>query len=297
MGNNEFEDAWLDEGFNTYSTARAIEANPKLRVNYYSRRYFGGFVPYVFQDVRLSREVSGNGLAGYRGSAKSDLQSTPTYKYFPASGSGLSYSKTALWLHTLERYLGWPAMQRVMSTFFDRWKFRHPKPQDFFAVVNEVTGRDMTWFFDEVYRSSNVFDYGVQSVRSEPAHGRGFVDRNGKVDFDAAGGSGPQRRSTVVVRRYGEGIFPVDVLVTFSNGEQLRERWDGRDRWKAYTYERTAATVESVMVDPDRVLLLDVNRGNNSWDAHAPSAAAAQKWMLHWMVWLQDALTTYGFFI
>ena len=45
-------------------------------------------------------------------------------------------------------------------------------------------------------------------------------------------------RTTVVVRRLGEGIFPVDVLVTFKNGEQVRERWDGRDRWKMFTYER-----------------------------------------------------------
>ena len=57
-------------------------------------------------------------------------------------------------------------LQQVMSTYFERWKFRHPQPDDFFAVVNEVTGQDMTWFFDQVYRSSNVFDYGVQEFTS-----------------------------------------------------------------------------------------------------------------------------------
>ena len=57
-------------------------------------------------------------------------------------------------------------MQRIMSTYFERWKFRHPKPQDFFAVVNEVSGRDMTWFFDQVYRSSNVFDYALDDLKT-----------------------------------------------------------------------------------------------------------------------------------
>ena len=56
-----------------------------------------------------------------------------------------------------------------MSTYFERWQFRHPQPEDFFAVVNEVSGEDMTWFFDQVYRSSNVFDYGVQEFRARPA--------------------------------------------------------------------------------------------------------------------------------
>ena len=296
VGNNEFEDAWLDEGLNTYSTARAIEASPLLRTNYYSRRYFGGFVPYVFTDIALSREVFGNRLSGYRADAKSDVPATPSYKYFPGSGSALSYDKTALWLNTLERYLGWPTMQRIMSTFFERWKFRHPGPQDFFAVVNEVSGRDMTWFFDQVYRSSNVFDYGVQAVRSEPVSGPGYADRNGKPAFEAGPGKGGRVRSTVVVRRYGEALFPVDVLVSFANGEQVREHWDGRDRWTSFVYERGVG-VDTVVVDPDRILLLDINRTNNSYRAHPASAAAAQKWMLKWMVWLQDALSTYGFFI
>jgi hypothetical protein len=296
VGNNEFEDAWMDEGFNTFSTGRAVEANPAYRLNFESRRFFGGFVPWEFRDIPVTRDVGENGLSGYRETAKSDAQSTPSYKYFPSTGGGLSYSKTALWLHTLERYLGWPTLQHVMSTHFARWKFRHPQPQDFFAIVNQVSGRDMTWFFDQVYRSSNEFDYGVQSVQSGPAKGPGIRIRDGKPVLDETPPTGAPQRSVVIVRRYGEAVFPVDVLVTFEDGKTVREKWNGRDRWKAFTYERAVPAVSAV-VDPDRVLLLDVNRTNNSFTTAPKAAEAARKWMLKWMVWLQDAMATYSFFI
>jgi len=296
VGNNEFEHAWMDEGFNTFSTGRAIEADPALRVNYASRRYFGGFVPWVFRDMPLVRAVDNNGLNGYRASAESDAPSTPSWRYAPGTGGGLSYNKTALWLHTLERYLGWPTLQKVMATHFDRWQFRHPAPDDFFAIASEVSGRDLTWFFDQVYRSSDTFDYGVESVRSEPARGGGYVDRNGKIVFQERADPASPVRSTVIVRRYGEATFPVDVLVTFAGGGTVRESWDGRSRWKAFTYERADAAA-TVVVDPDRVLLLDLNRTNNSYTASPMAAPAARKWMLKWLVWLQDALATHSFFI
>ena len=111
---------------------------------------------------RSARDTDGNGLNGYRLAAESDDPSTPTYRYWPGTHAQITYSKTALWLHTLERYLGWETLQRILSTFFERWKFRHPRPEDFFAVANEVSGQDLTWFFDQVHRSSNVFDYGVE---------------------------------------------------------------------------------------------------------------------------------------
>ena len=60
--NNEFEDAWMDEGLNTFSTARAIAQ--VYDPNYLALRYFGGFIPWVFHDIALSRETEGNRLAG-----------------------------------------------------------------------------------------------------------------------------------------------------------------------------------------------------------------------------------------
>ena len=53
----------------------------------------------------------------------------------------------------------------------------------------------------------------------------------------------------------------------------------------------------SAEVDPDRVLLLDANLTNNSMTLAPKAAPAARKWSLAWLVWLQDHLLTYGFFI
>jgi hypothetical protein len=271
VGNNEFEDAWMDEGFNTFSTARAVAQ--VYDPNYLALRYFGGFVPWVITDIALSRETEGNRLAGYRRDAKSDAQSTMSFRYFPATGGSITYNKTALWLNTLERHLGWPTLQRILSTHFEQWRFRHPTPADFFDVANEASGRNLGWFFDQVYRSSNVFDYGVQSL--------------------ASAREGDRYRTTVVVRRYGEAMFPVDVLVTFANGERVTEKWDGLDRWTLYTYERDARAV-SAQVDPDRVLLLDVNVTNNSMTLAPKTGGAARKAALTWMVWLQDCLLSWA---
>ena len=271
VGNNEFEDAWMDEGLNTFSTARAVAQ--VYDPNHLALHYFGGFVPWVFKDIALGRETEGNRLAGYRRDAKSDAQSTPTYRYFPSTGGSITYNKTALWLNTMERWIGWPVLQRAMSTHFETWKFRHPKPNDFFDVVSQVTGQNLGWYFDQVYRSSNVFDYGVQDLKSAR--------------------DGDQYRATVIVRRYGEATFPVDVLVTFSNGERVTEHWDGTDRWKLYAYDRLAPVL-SAQVDPNRVLLLDVNYTNNSKTLEPKGAAAATKWSLTWMVWLQDCLLSWA---
>lgn len=275
VGNNEFEDAWMDEGLNTFSTARAESVT--FQPDEYSRRYFGGFVPWAFPDIRLTREIDLNRLDTYRAVAKQDRQSTPSYRYWPTSGGGITYAKTALWLNTMERWLGWPALQKIMSTHFARWKFGHPAPRDFFDTTTAILGRDIGWYFDQVYRNSNVFDYGVQQFASVP--------------------DGPSRyRTTVGVRRYGEAIFPVDVLVRFADGHEVTEHWDGRDRWKLYAYERSAKA-SSVQVDPKHVLLLDVAYTNNSRTLTPRSGEAATKWSAAWMVWLQDALLSWGMLV
>ena len=96
------------------------------------------------------------------------------------------------------------------------------------------------------------------------------------------------------MRRIGDGVFPITVRVTFEGRSRLLN-WDGADRWKAFEV-RDAAPITKVEVDPDRVLLLDVNYTNNSWTARPRAAEAASKWALRWLTWAQELLLTYAFF-
>jgi hypothetical protein len=271
VASNEFEHAWMDEGLNTFSTARVMEQ--AFPTNFYTTRFFGGFVPWVFRGLEITRTAAGRmDLAR----AADDDESRPSWRYWPPAAGPITYTKTAFWLQTLERMLGWETLQRAMSTYFTRFAFKHPRPEDFFAVVNEVSGRDLTWFFDQVYRGSHTFDYSLESLRSERA--------------------GSQFRTTVVARRLGDGVFPVDVRVVFENGEEQRWAWDGKERWTQFAAERNVAAA-SAQVDPDRVLLLEANTTNNSYSMAPRGPQAARKWSLAWLVWLQDHLLNYGFFI
>lgn len=293
VANNEVEDAWLDEGLNTFSEERVQSL--VFQPNYRVERFFGGFLPWQFRSIPLNRASDGNGLNGYRQAAERDAQDTPSFRYWPGTHAQITYGKTALWLHTLERYLGWERLQPAMAAFFDRWKFRHPRPEDFFATVEESAGQDLDWFFDNVYRSSNTFDYGVERLESQPLRRHGFATEGNGPTFEER--ILPDTyRTIVVVRRFGEAFFPVDVLTVFADGHEIREQWDGLDRWRTFTYDRPARAV-SVQVDPERVLLLDVDYTNNSRTLTPRAEEAARKWSLAWMVWLQDLLLTYGFFV
>jgi hypothetical protein len=273
VGSNEFEHAWLDEGINNYTTARLVaEVFPHNRVE---ARFFGGFIPWTLADVPFTR-LDNDRLPGYRDNAEADVPATPTWRYWPSTATAITYNKTSLWLHTLERHLGWPTMRRVLATYFERWRFRHPKPEDFFAVVREVSGQDLTWFFDEAYGSSNTFDYGVQTLLTDQA-------------------SPGRYRTTVVVRRHGEAVFPVEVVIRFEDGTTTTEQWDGRERRAIFQYER-AARATSAVVDPRRVLVLDVNYANNSRTLAPAASKAGTKWALIWMLWLQQLMLSYGFF-
>ena len=275
VATNEFEDAWMDEGINQYANARADAEDFS-----YGRevpRFFGGFVPWVLDSVPWDRLTSGEYLSDYRGSPTVDIQSTPSFRYWPLTSGPITYSKPALWLHTLERALGWPVVQQILSTFFERWKFKHPKPGDLFQVANEVSGRDLTPFFDQVYRGSAVFDYGVDTVTSAETDDETYVN-------------------DVVVRRHGDGIFPITILATLANGEQRRFAWDGTGRWHRVTFEH-ASRVLSAQVDPDQVLVLDTNFTNNSFTTEPAGGRAATKWAAVWLVWLQDQLLTWASFI
>lgn len=295
VANDEFEHAWLDEGFNTYSTTRTMEAAIPERAHI--ERYLEGFFPLAFPSVVPPERTAGaDRHVGVHSALKRDPQSRPSWQTGPGGYRVNSYTKGALTLRTLEGYLGWPTFQRVMTTYFRRHAFSHPTPQDFFATAEQVSHQRLDWFFSQVWDDTVTFDYAVDEVRSfRVTPTRGYDESDEQPDDDA-GDDDPQKwRSVVTVRRWGEGRFPVAVEVGFADGTRLVEHWDGEDRWHTYRYDRDSR-VERVAIDPSHVLVLDTEFSNNAWLQEAPAQLAATKWASKWMTWAQHTLEAFAFF-
>ncbi len=298
VASNEFEDAWLDEALNTHSHKRILEQIYPPSI--FEKRYFHDFLPYAFKDVPRAQPHHGaDGFDVMRSALLLDSMATPSDRNDERTYYLLPYTKGSLMLQTLERHLGWDTMRRILATFADRYWFKHPRPADFFAVANEASGQDLGWFFDQAYRGTEVFDYAVDRVASRPVRSpRGYPSDGGDPPQWQAGGTttGPALvESTVDVRRWGGGIFPVEVRVTFDDGGVAEERWDGRALWTRFRYLKPTA-VRTVEVDPRRVLVLDVSSVNNSWTSRPNAGTASLKWTSKWTIWLQSLLEFAAFF-
>ena len=278
---NEFEAAWLDEGFNTYSTGKVL-----------AKAYGPGAMSFVFKGfpldwfLRLPRNFDFElNRAAAINTVRYDPVTAWSWKFYNSGSYGANvYMRAATLLETLERLLGEPVWSRIMRTYHMRYRFKHPTKSDFVAVVNEVSGRDMTWFFDELLEGTEAFDYGIASVSSAkvPLRRRGVYDADGartewtgkkiaeleKTGADAPGGP-PQAvyRTTVVLRRFGEarlgGDTRVEVLVRFKDGTTEIRSWDGQARWARLEFVKPAE-VASAEIDPAGVWLIDENLANNS---------------------------------
>jgi hypothetical protein len=208
-----------------------------------------------------------------------------------------AYTKPALSLQTLEGLVGDDTMTRILRTYARRYRFAHPTTEDFIAVVNEVTGRDYRWFFDQTWFSAEECDYAV-TVRNTPSRAlAGYAEGpDGKPVLVPAARDRERDRekgvfdSEVIVRRLGGVRLPVEVRVAFADGSVKLETWDGQYRWVRFRYAG-GAKVRAADVDPFGKLALDIDPANNSWADNAPIARrAASKWAMRWMFWLQNLL-------
>lgn len=276
--NNEFEEAWLDEGINTYSTGKvSAKAYGKgtlpISINRIPLSWFFKLPEYL--DHEADRAVAIHVV-------KLDPITAYSWKFFNGGSYALNvYMRASTCLNTLERLVGEETMLRILRTFHMSFRYKHPHTQDFVDVVNEVTGRNLSWFFEELFYKTLNFDYGVSSLKSREIkkYVRGIFDADGKKEeYTAKKISEMEKRgkkidedrlyiTEVKVRRFGESRVKGDVFiklkVVFEDGGEEIRFWRGQERWKKFTFEKPSK-VKYAQVDPDNIWLIDSNLANNS---------------------------------
>ena len=262
LASNEFEEPWLDEGVNTYWEQRIVDAS-------YGDGY--GWINLPF--LKLSDTDQGRTSYISNPSKQSATNDLPSWMYPHDTYGMMSYSKTAVWLHTLEGLIGTQTMDNIFREYYRRWAFRHPSGRDFIEVVNDVVknelgdrfGENMNWYFDQVLYGNEICDYAMSGVTNRKIRGYSGIIEGDTVSYKRSDFKADSLYlSSVSVERLGGITLPLDVLVHFDNGHEVLEEWDGKARYKDFEYTGTGKVVWA-KIDPYDKIDLDVNRINNSW--------------------------------
>ena len=226
VATDEKRRAWMDEGTTTFNENQA-------------RKEF-------FPGVNHDEGDRDSYLAVARADLEGELMRWSDYHY-PGPAYGVaSYSKPATLLATLRALVGEEVFTRAYRTYLRRWRYRHPKPWDFFNAFNQLTERSLDWFWRSWYYETWTLDQAVASVT---------ISGN---------------RATVTLVDRGSVPMPVRLVVTFADGRTATHEVPV-DVWLAGTRTHTM-TIESdqpvvrVEIDPER-LFPDVDRSNNRWNS------------------------------
>ena len=214
VGSDERRHAWMDEGFNTFINTFAEE----------------GFWKRDDSSVRL-RERQLVARADQMPTAQPMM--TPANRYKTSSNLlSLAYVKPSIVLLTLRNKVLPPTVfDSAFREYTRRWAFKHPQPADFFRTVEEVSGRDLGWFWRGFFYTSAALDQSVESVKQETG--------------------GP---TDVTLANLGDAVMPVELRLTFEDGstELVKlpvEIWYAGDR---YVYQdRSGKSIVAATVNPD----------------------------------------------
>ena len=276
VATNEFEDAWMDEGINSYTEVKVLDSI--LGKNSSILNMMGAH----YSERQEQRD-------SYLFSADRDPMAQKAYEYYNSgSYGGVTYGKTASVLLTLEGIIGQDTMAKAMHVYFMKYRFTHPTKEDFLKTIEEVSGKNLRWYFNQAVYGTQVMDYEVLRADSFPTN---WYEENKDKNKKDKGKDGTVYQTNVSVHRKGDFIMPIEVEVKFSNGETVREHWDGQSRWTRFTYVKKAKVV-SAEIDPDHSVQIDRDNFNNSFVVEG-NGKPTHKLSNYWLFctqWVSQAL-------
>ena len=156
VGSNEFEEAYMDEGFTQYWGNR-------IMLDEYGVEAGAGTIMGRGLSVLDMERL---GLPGDRNLPQA-IWSGDSYLARDGYRFAQFYGMVALTFSTAEGLFGRETVDQVFAAYFERWKFRHPRFEDFLAVAREVGGDAFGDFVLEAYTQTRQPDYRVDSLESE----------------------------------------------------------------------------------------------------------------------------------
>jgi hypothetical protein len=235
LGSNEMDEAWLDEGFTTFSEERyfrekygntaSLWADKRLQkaMPGLNMQYIGQLLCHMYYANRMEQPV------GTKASQSGEMMQYAVSAYF----------KPAQMLWWLREYLGDEMFNQVMQTYFRRGQMKHVTADDFYGVLDSVSGQSLSPVASRWITSIAHCDYSIDDASI----------RNNTCSF--------------ALNRYGDFKLPVRFQAVDQTGKGYDLTWGGLKRDTVIQFTMDAPFARAA-IDPAGNVMDDCLR-NNVW--------------------------------
>jgi len=232
VGSNERKYMWLDEGLNTYINyiANDIFNNCEYQTDsvYYAKEFYASRDYEQFMQYKDPLMILTDAM---------DVDQH--YQFYGKTAYGLNLLRTIVVCR--ERF------DYAFRKFTEAWAFKHPTPYDFFRCINNATGEDLNWFWNEWFFTTWKLDQAIVDVS--------YINEN------------PAEGVLITIGNNGRMIMPLILCIYQDNGkaETVRlpiEIWQRGGEW-TFKFE-SESKLKKIVLDPEKQLP-DINRSNNEW--------------------------------
>jgi hypothetical protein len=180
-------------------------------------------------------------------STNSDLQVPIVTPGDAMTGFGFGtneYGKASLGYLAMKDLLGDDMFKKCLQEYMNRWHGKHPIPWDFFHTFNDVSGKNLNWFWNNWFFGTGYIDYALQDVKKT---GGGY---------------------SITVKNIGGFFAPADLTVKYTDGT-TEVRHLKPDVWQKAASSSiillsTKKAIASLSLDGG--VFVDADPSNNEWD-------------------------------
>ncbi len=145
VNSDERQWTWMDEGLNTF-------------LEYLAEMTFDPNFP--------SRRGPAKNIVPYMSGDQKGLEPIVTNSESIRQFGNNAYGKPATALNILrETIMGHDLFDYAFKTYANRWKFKHPTPEDFFRTMEDASAVDLDWFWRGWFYTTDYNDIGIKEVK------------------------------------------------------------------------------------------------------------------------------------
>ncbi|WP_178983569.1 M1 family metallopeptidase [Winogradskyella helgolandensis] len=156
VNSDERQWTWMDEGLNTFT-------------QYVAEQDFGEWYPDALSPQHKafpSRRGPAKNIVRYMGGDQNFIAPVMTKGLNTYQFGSNAYSKPATALNILrETVMGRELFDYSFKEYANRWKFKHPTPEDFFRTMEDASAVDLDWFWRGWFYTTDYTDIGVKEVK------------------------------------------------------------------------------------------------------------------------------------